>query len=71
MIPEGKGEAPIVPKSESEMQKRSIMDAAWLKYYNQVLFEKGLITEDERNRMIHKIDQAHPALKKKRSALER
>ena len=34
-----------------EQQKK-----AWLKYYNQVLFEKGMITERERNLMINKID---------------
>ncbi len=71
MNPAREEELPIATKSELEMQKHSIMDAAWLKYYNQVLFEKGLITEEERNRMLHRIDQAHPAPKKKRVNLER
>lgn len=39
-----------------EQQKKTIVEEAWLKYYNQVLFEKGMITERERNLMIHKID---------------
>ena len=39
-----------------EQQKKAIVEEAWLKYYNQVLFEKGMITERERNLMIHKID---------------
>ena len=39
-----------------ELQKKAIIEEAWLKYYNQVLFEKGMITERERNLMIHKID---------------
>ena len=39
-----------------EQQKKAILEEAWLKYYNQVLFEKGMITERERNLMIHKID---------------
>ncbi len=39
-----------------EQQKKAIIEEAWLKYYNQVLFEKGMITERERNLMIHKID---------------
>ena len=39
-----------------EQQKKVIVEEVWLKYYNQVLFEKGLITEREKNLMIHKID---------------
>ena len=39
-----------------EQQKKAIVEETWLKYYNQVLFEKGMITERERNLMIHKID---------------
>lgn len=39
-----------------EQQKKAIVEEAWLKYYNQLLFEKGMITERERNLMIHKID---------------
>lgn len=36
--------------------KRQAVEKAYLLYYNRVLFEKGLITEQERNRMIHLID---------------
>ena len=39
-----------------EQQKKTFVEEAWLKYYNQVLFEKGMITERERNLMISKID---------------
>ena len=39
-----------------EQQKRTIVEEAGLKYYNQVLFEKDMITERERNLMISKID---------------
>ena len=39
-----------------EQQKKVLVEEAWLKYYNRVLFEKGLITERERNLMINKID---------------
>ena len=39
-----------------EQQKKAFVEEAWLKYYNQVLFEKGMITERERNMMINKID---------------
>ena len=33
----------------------------WLSYYNQVLFEAGLITETERNRMKNKISALAPS----------
>ena len=39
-----------------EQQKKVLIEEAWLKYYNQVLFEKGIISERERNLMINKID---------------
>ena len=39
-----------------EQQKKVLIEETWLKYYNQVLFEKGIITERERNLMINKID---------------
>ena len=39
-----------------EQQKKVLVEEAWLKYYNQVLFEKGVITELERNLMINMID---------------
>ena len=39
-----------------EQQKKLLVEEAWLKYYNQVLFEKGLISERERILMINKID---------------
>lgn len=38
------------PGSTQEQQKR-MAEALWLRYFNQTLFEKGLITETERNRM--------------------
>lgn len=39
-----------------ELQKKAIIEEIWLKYYNQVLFEEGLITQRERSLMIHRID---------------
>ena len=39
-----------------EQQRKAAFEEAWLKYYNNVLFEKGLITERERNLMINKIN---------------
>lgn len=37
-------------------QKRAFGEQLWLHYYNEALFEKGVITEDERNRMARRID---------------
>ena len=34
-----------------EQQKKSMAEQMWLYYYNQTLYEKGLITEQERNKM--------------------
>lgn len=40
----------------SEAQKkRELGSRLWLGYYNRTLYEKGLITEQERNRMSLKI----------------
>ena len=36
-------------------KKRELGDRLWLSYYNQVLYEKGTITEQERNKMALKI----------------
>ena len=41
----------------SGMQKRQEAARIWLSYYNRVLYEKGIITERERNRMELKIDK--------------
>ena len=43
-------------KTTSETQKkRELGSRLWLDYYNRTLYEKGLITEQERNRMSLKI----------------
>ena len=39
----------------SEKQKQSILEKLWLTYYNDTLLEKGVITEDEHNKMRVKI----------------
>lgn len=44
-------------KSASGMQKKREAARIWLSYYNRVLYEKGVITERERNRMELKIDK--------------
>lgn len=39
----------------SQQRQRSMMEQLWLTYYNDTLYEKGIITEDERNKMRIKI----------------
>ena len=43
-------------KLSNEQKRRSAAERLWLHYYNQTLFDKGLITESERNRMTNKIN---------------
>lgn len=35
----------------TDQKKQAVMEQLWLTYYNDTLFAKGLITEDQRNRM--------------------
>ena len=35
----------------SEQTKQAVIEQLWLTYYNDTLYAKGLITEDQRNRM--------------------
>ena len=35
----------------TEQKKQAVMEQLWLTYYNDTLFAKGMITEDQRNRM--------------------
>lgn len=35
----------------TEQKKQAILEQLWLTYYNDTLFAKGLINEDQRNRM--------------------
>lgn len=42
------------------VRKRQAAAGIWLHYFNHCLFEQGLITERERNRMVVKIAGAYP-----------
>ncbi len=44
-------------KPAARAQKKQEAARIWLSYYNRVLYEKGIITERERNRMELKIDK--------------
>ena len=47
-------------------EKKLIGEELWLRYYNRILFEKGLITEQERNRMITKINERSAKIRRGR-----
>ena len=40
----------------TQQEKTTLAESLWLAYMNSYLYEKGIITESERNRMISKID---------------
>lgn len=46
----------------TEEKKQSVLDQLWLTYYNDTLYEKGLITEQERNKMRVKIRNRNSSL---------
>ena len=35
----------------TEQKKHAVMEQLWLTYYNDTLFAKGMITEEQRNKM--------------------
>jgi hypothetical protein len=35
----------------TEQEKQRVIEGLWLTYYNDTLYAKGVITEDERNKM--------------------
>lgn len=41
----------------SSVQKKQEAAKIWLSYYNRILYEKGIISEQEHNRMTLKIDK--------------
>lgn len=47
-----------------EQQKKNMAELMWLNYFNQTLFEKGVINENERNRMKNNISRRRPSLYK-------
>lgn len=43
-------------RKSNEQRRKETAAKIWLSYYNRVLYEKGIITERERNQMALKID---------------
>ena len=46
-----------------EQQKKELAELMWLNYFNQTLYEKGLISENERNKMKNNISRRKPSPK--------
>ena len=46
-----------------EQQKKELAELMWLNYFNQTLYEKGLISENERNKMKNHISRRKPSRK--------
>lgn len=38
-------------KTMTEQKKQSVLEMLWLTYFNDTLYEKGLITAEERSKM--------------------
>ena len=51
----------------SEQQRKMVAEELWLNYYNRVLFEKGMITEAEHNRITILIVNRSSAAAERRS----
>lgn len=45
--------------------KKALAEQMWLSYFNHVLYEKGLISEQERNRMQNMINTRKPSTAKR------
>ena len=46
----------MAERKSDEQQRKEMAAQLWLSYYNRVLYENGVITERERNKMAMKID---------------
>ena len=52
----------MAEKAITNEQKRTAMaEKLWLNYFNQTLYEKGYITESQRNRMKNMIESHKPS----------
>ena len=44
-------------RQSNDQRKAEITEQLWLAYFNSYLYEKGMLTESERNKMILKIER--------------
>lgn len=56
---------PETKKNWTASEKQNVIDKLWLNYFNDTLFDKGLISEDDRNRMRNRISARTPQTKHK------
>ena len=47
----------------AEQKRTEMAELMWLNYFNQTLFEKGLISEAERNKIKNNISRRRPSHK--------
>ena len=52
-----KAKTKIKKNDVGEAKKQSVLEQLWLTYYNDTLYDKGIISEDARNRMRVQIKQ--------------
>lgn len=45
----------------TEQRKRTVMEQLWLTYYNDTVFAKGLITEEQHNKLRIRIKNRTPS----------
>ena len=45
----------------NEQERKAMAERLWLAYFNQYLYEAGIISETQRNRMKTKIDSRKPS----------
>ena len=51
----------------AQKTRKEAAETIWLLYFNQALFEKGLITEPERNRMKLRIEARRPSASERKA----
>ena len=47
----------------AEQKRKDLAELMWLNYFNQTLYEKGLISETDRNRIKNNISRRRPSHK--------
>lgn len=52
---------PECTSAAQEAKKRAVIEKMWLNYYNNVLLEKGLITQVQHHRMQVQINSRKPS----------
>ena len=57
---EGGGRPSLITLQDLPRRKQDLSAKIWLLYFNSILYEKSIITEQERNRMRHLIERRRP-----------